>query len=406
MELSVSFANQPHIHIHPPSPERDELREDEGDIYRGEPPAEATSQRPGSAASSRLYSSSSSISLAAGGGLGALAAVVERAISRWARANWSASSLSLSSSSSSSRSSFRTANKSTRRKRRRSSLADTRIAESEREVAARIRAREERRHVPREFCLYLPPAAASQESRAATNKSEPQTTQTSLLPPIINQLEGILKTSSRFRRTRHRPRGRKLQSESRAIPPESPTHISPVPNKSNAIPRSASTPDLTTLYNTDKGRRRGFSPVRPQKRVPLVDAAPPAWWLDIASPTWEDMRAIGKVCYFVMVCWAMLLIRLKLLHIHPLTLEDILQQEPREKLELFPKLGYYFVVFRAIESHKIWLNAGRDQARDPYISKNEEGLVSEVYVYLVVFKDGICSVSVYVHGREYIAKRL
>jgi magnesium transporter len=25
--------------------------------------------------------------------------------------------------------------------------------------------------------------------------------------------------------------------------------------------------------------------------------AEPAWWLDVASPTWEDMRTIGKVSY-------------------------------------------------------------------------------------------------------------
>jgi len=72
-----------------------------------------------------------------------------------------------------------------------------------------------------------------------------------------------------------------------------------------------------------------------------------------------------------------------------------LQQEPREKLELFPKLGYYFVVFRAIESHRTWLNTGRDQAGDPCVSKVEDDLVSEVYIYLVVFKEGICSVREY-----------
>jgi Mg2+ and Co2+ transporter CorA len=37
------------------------------------------------------------------------------------------------------------------------------------------------------------------------------------------------------------------------------------------------------------------------------------------------------------------------LPLHPLTIEDILHQETREKLESFPALGYYFIVFRALD---------------------------------------------------------
>jgi magnesium transporter len=28
---------------------------------------------------------------------------------------------------------------------------------------------------------------------------------------------------------------------------------------------------------------------------PVEGKPPQAWWLDVASPTWEDMRALGKV---------------------------------------------------------------------------------------------------------------
>lgn len=86
----------------------------------------------------------------------------------------------------------------------------------------------------------------------------------------------------------------------------------------------------------------------------------------------------------------------KLLQLHPLTLEDILQQDPREKLEVFPKLGYYFVVFRAIESTKT-----REKLRSLHnpqdgtasaASPMEEAIVGEVNVYLIVFREGICSV--------------
>jgi magnesium transporter len=34
---------------------------------------------------------------------------------------------------------------------------------------------------------------------------------------------------------------------------------------------------------------------------------------------------------------------------HPLTIEDILSQETREKIESYEQLGYYFVAFRALD---------------------------------------------------------
>ncbi|GAA5826946.1 hypothetical protein JCM5353_004775 [Sporobolomyces roseus] len=58
----------------------------------------------------------------------------------------------------------------------------------------------------------------------------------------------------------------------------------------------------------------------------------PAWWLDIMCPTVADMRELRKF-----------------LPLHPLTIEDILHQETREKLESFPALGYYFIAYRALD---------------------------------------------------------
>ena len=80
----------------------------------------------------------------------------------------------------------------------------------------------------------------------------------------------------------------------------------------------------------------------------------------------------------------------QLLHLHPLTLEDILQREPREKLEIFPKLGYYFIVFRALESSTAleWLDAISQKT-----GSFDHGAVIGVNVYLVVFRGGICTVS-------------
>lgn len=105
----------------------------------------------------------------------------------------------------------------------------------------------------------------------------------------------------------------------------------------------------------------------------LTGRAPNAWWLDIASPTWDDMRAIGK-----------------LLHLHPLTLEDILQRDTREKLEWFPKLGYQFIVFRAMESAR---TRERFMQRNGMIDayQGDEGSIGEANMYLVVFREGICT---------------
>ncbi|KNZ77430.1 Putative metal ion transporter C17A12.14 [Termitomyces sp. J132] len=99
---------------------------------------------------------------------------------------------------------------------------------------------------------------------------------------------------------------------------------------------------------------------------------PKAWYLDVASPTWEDMRTLGKI-----------------LHLHPLTLEDILQRDPREKLELFPKLGYYFISFRAIDSASRNRTEDRMEVLDG--SAPDAGIIGEANVYLIVFKEGICS---------------
>jgi Mg2+ and Co2+ transporter CorA len=75
-----------------------------------------------------------------------------------------------------------------------------------------------------------------------------------------------------------------------------------------------------------------------------------------------------------------------------LTLEDILQQDPREKLELFPKLGYYLIVFRAIESRTTRERFQPQDSSRTGRDYGDEGIVGDTNVYLVVFRGGICSV--------------
>lgn len=79
------------------------------------------------------------------------------------------------------------------------------------------------------------------------------------------------------------------------------------------------------------------------------------WWLDVLSPTDEEMKLLSKV-----------------FSIHPLTTEDIQMEETREKIELFR--NYYLVCFR-----------GFDQ--DPYSPTYLEPL----NMYIIVFREGILS---------------
>lgn len=270
--------------------------EDDGDIYRGPPPYTPQPGRPGSV-SSTSSSSSSSSSSTVGGPLGALAAVVERAITRWARANWSTSSLdSGSSDSSSSKSSFRTTNRSVNRRRK--SLADLKRAHSEREVAARIRAREERRYVDREFCLYLPPASGP--SKLPPLPEEERTTRTTSLQSVLSQLDIALKRANKARKPRNRPRPTRQPPFEDAVPllPHL-DYMIPDPDYSSQPGSSSSQSPIPTLR---KGKQReGLAAPSPlPSSLVGISSTPgaanqPAWWLDVASPTWEDMRAIGKV---------------------------------------------------------------------------------------------------------------
>ncbi|KAK1474451.1 CorA-like Mg2+ transporter [Colletotrichum cuscutae] len=59
-----------------------------------------------------------------------------------------------------------------------------------------------------------------------------------------------------------------------------------------------------------------------------ADESDGVWWLNVNSPTKEEVTAICKA-----------------FGIHPLTIEDITTQEAREKIELFP--SYYFASFRS-----------------------------------------------------------
>lgn len=81
----------------------------------------------------------------------------------------------------------------------------------------------------------------------------------------------------------------------------------------------------------------------------------PTWWLDVLSPTDAEMKVLSKT-----------------FGIHPLTAEDIMMQEAREKVELFH--NYYFVNYRSFEQ-----------------DMNSEDFLEPVNMYVVVFRQGVLS---------------
>ncbi|KAJ4297122.1 CorA metal ion transporter [Collariella sp. IMI 366227] len=88
---------------------------------------------------------------------------------------------------------------------------------------------------------------------------------------------------------------------------------------------------------------------------PLKYGDRPVWWLDVFSPTEAEMKVISKA-----------------FGIHPLTAEDIMMQEQREKVELFR--NYYFVNYRSFD---------QDQG--------SENFLEPVNMYVVVFREGVLS---------------
>jgi magnesium transporter len=81
----------------------------------------------------------------------------------------------------------------------------------------------------------------------------------------------------------------------------------------------------------------------------------PVWWLDVLCPTEPEMKVISKA-----------------FGIHPLTAEDIMLQEAREKVELFRH--YYFVNYRSFDQ-----------------DNNSDNFLEPVDMYVVVFREGVLS---------------
>lgn len=95
------------------------------------------------------------------------------------------------------------------------------------------------------------------------------------------------------------------------------------------------------------------TPRPPKARASKRYGARPTFWLDVLSPTDTEMKVLAKT-----------------FGIHQLTIEDILMEEPREKVELFQ--NYYFVNYRSFE---------QDTSSEDYMEA--------INLYVVVFRDGV-----------------
>lgn len=109
------------------------------------------------------------------------------------------------------------------------------------------------------------------------------------------------------------------------------------------------------------------------------DAGP--FWLDILNPSEEEMRAISKA-----------------FGIHPLTTEDILLRETREKVEIFH--NYYFVCFTSFDVNNVnrrrqrTANSGANSTTSQTSShrRHRSEKLKALPLYTVVFHTGVITV--------------
>jgi magnesium transporter len=140
---------------------------------------------------------------------------------------------------------------------------------------------------------------------------------------------------------------------------------------SENVPSPSKEGTQTTANSRDASGRASPSGVKSPEEGSLKPPAPfptgdsqekatrvgerPVWWLDVLCPTEAEMKVISKA-----------------FGIHPLTAEDIMLQEAREKVELFRH--YYFVNYRTFD---------QDSTSDNFLEP--------IDMYVVVFREGVLS---------------
>ncbi|PWN92878.1 cora-domain-containing protein [Acaromyces ingoldii] len=131
---------------------------------------------------------------------------------------------------------------------------------------------------------------------------------------------------------------------------------------STAPATGANTPELASAQAAQATREAGIAAAMERARAGpgggiRMDQDPESntWWLDVLCPSDAEMKMLSRA-----------------FGIHPLTTEDILMEETREKIELFR--NYYLVCFRSFD-------------QDPYSPTYLEPL----NMYIIVFREGTLS---------------
>ncbi|KAJ6539748.1 hypothetical protein B0H19DRAFT_1180381 [Mycena capillaripes] len=129
----------------------------------------------------------------------------------------------------------------------------------------------------------------------------------------------------------------------------------PPPREPSAARDRPTRPGPTPVVGDKTPRHSNYKPQGEHPRHSASDSESSTWWLDVQSPTDDEMKMLSKV-----------------FSIHPLTTEDIQMEETREKIELFR--NYYLVCFRSFD-------------QDPYSPTHLEPL----NMYIIVFREGTLS---------------
>lgn len=172
------------------------------------------------------------------------------------------------------------------------------------------------------------PIKAHNQSSGIENESKPNTRQ-----PSLSATRDILET---------RPEGTTSPSK------EPSAHVVSRSESGRATPSGHKSAEESLLH-ISQGTTAG------SKDKMLRYGERPVWWLDVLCPTEPEMKVISKA-----------------FGIHPLTAEDIMLQEAREKVELFRH--YYFVNYRTFDQ-----------------DSNSENFLEPVDMYVVVFREGVLS---------------
>lgn len=206
-----------------------------------------------------------------------------------------------------------------------------------------------------------------------------------------------------------------LQHSSPTVPPPVPQTVPTAATESHPESEKVGTSRAQSPAPTalDPGPKEVFPDIQPsaasqaRAQIPsVVPSAPPTesnicsesgsepgpWWLDINCPTEDELRAISRA-----------------FGVHPLTTEDIVLHETREKVEIFH--NYYFVCFtsfdvKAYESKEDERSYSDDRKRRGSVGQRSSGSsrrnaksrnarierLKPLAVFSIVFKTGIITV--------------